>query len=442
MPLCAWKTAALAATLLGFVAPACASAAVSADQAVAHLNAQRLANGIPADVVQSPSMSDGCDKHNNYMSLNKRFAHGEQPGMPGYTPEGAGIAPGSGGSGEVLSGASAWDDAWENPWANAPLHLMHLFNPRLQAAGYADSHGYACMRTIGFRQLPAGATYSLPGNAVTGVSPISRGESPYSAADLAGVKGVTGYNIILWHAGGSSDVASAKLTGPSGLAEVRVVDSRTPTPGGGSWNRGAAVLVPVRALDAGAPYTVDVTFTDGATHHSTFRTASRDPKLELRVFGGEDGVLTVYAPALADLTAARVTGPGGEHPYIVDRDEPHRFQARGLPPGVYTACVQAGGPGTGYSPVALCGRAKVRVTQSVSVRAVKGGRLRVTVGKASIAPRRATLTLSTRSGRRLKVHRFRLVTRSFARPKGTAFFELVARPAGGYGPVSLAKRLR
>ena len=442
----AWTAAAVAVAAIlicGASAPAPATAAISADQAIAHLNAQRAANGIPG-VVHAPALSDGCDKHNNYMAVNRLgLSHGEQPGRPGYTAEGAGIAPGSGGS-EVLSAAGqTWDDAWANPWSTAPIHLLLMFSPFVQQAGYADSHGAACMRLTGFRSLPA-ASYSLPGNGATGVASIqTTRELPYTPAQLAGVSAATGYNILLWRPGATYDIAQATLTGPAGPVEVRAVDSRTSTPDGRGWRWGGAVLVPVRPLDADASYAVDVTFVDGGTHHSTFRTARLDPKLELRLFGSFDGKLTVYAPALAPLTAARIRGPGGrEHPYTIDPAEHHRFSARGLRPGIYEVCVQAGGPGTGYSPVAFCDRAEVRATQAVSVRAVRGRRLRVTVGTASIAARRATLTLRNRSGRTLKVYRFRLVTRSFPRPKGTASFDLRAKTAGGYVPVSLSKRLR
>lgn len=427
------------ALVLGCAAPA---AAISGEAAVAHLNAQRTANGIPGDVLHAPGLSDGCDKHNTYMKLNNQFAHGEQPDRPGYTREGAGIAPGSSGS-EVLSSASDWDNRWVNPWASAPLHLMSMFNPAVTGAGYADSHGFTCMRLGGFRVAPG--TYSLPGNGATGVASIqdSRGERPYSPADAVGVSGATGYNILLWRPGASYDIARATLTGPLGPVEVRPVDSRTRTPDGAGWGRSGAVLVPVRPLDAEATYAVDVTFTDGATHHSAFSTAPRDPQMEQMYVGaGWDGKLTVYAPALAAITAIQASGRKGPVTMTPDPTETHRFFARGLRPDIYTACVRAGGPGTGYSPRSQCETAEMRLEQKVSVKPAKGRRLRVTVAKAFIAARRATLTLSSREGRVLKVHRFRLVTRSFARPKGTASYVLRAKAAGGYLPIARTDRLR
>ncbi len=428
------------ALLLGCAAPA---AAISGDAAIAHLNAQRTANGIPGDVVHAPGLSDGCDKHNNYMALNRQFGHGEQPGKPGYTPEGAGTAPGSFGFSEVLSGAKAWDNGWVNPWANAPLHLMSMFNPAITGAGYADSHGYTCMRLGGLRVAPG--TYSLPGDGATGVASIqdATGERPYSPAQAAGLSGATGYNILLWRGGASYDIALATVTGPRGPVEVRPVDSRTRTPDGSRWGSSGAVLVPARPLDAEATYAVDVTFTDGATHHSVFSTAPRDPQLEgVRVGAGVDGKLTVYAPALAAITAIQVAGRKGPVTMTADPAEPHRFMASGLRPDFYTACVRAGGPGTGYSPRSACDTAEMRLDQKVSVKPAKGRRLRLTVGKAFIAARRATLTLSNRSGRVLKVHRFRLVTRSFARPKGAASYVLRAKAAGGYLPIARTDRLR
>jgi hypothetical protein len=85
---------ALAATLaLALVAPAPVLAqapGTSAPEAIAALNAQRAAHGIPADLVENPDYSLGCAMHMAYEALHgrSRVSHAEDPGLRGYTPLG------------------------------------------------------------------------------------------------------------------------------------------------------------------------------------------------------------------------------------------------------------------------------------------------------------------------------------------------------------------
>jgi len=261
----------LAAALL---APAAASA-VSDAEAVSLLNSQRALNGIPANLTVSPALSDSCAKHNAYLALNGGFlAHSEEPGRPGYTAEGAGLAGGSN-KGEVLTGGpDAWDAVRTNPWSNSPMHLWLMFQPAGGTTGYAANGRTVCMRFGLDGGAPAGV-YSLPGAGVTGVptrSDTSR-ENPYSPGDLVGVSDTqAGPPIIIWRVGGRADIARAGLTSPEGAAEVRLVDSRTPALDGTPHRFGSYVL-PVAPLGAGTTYTLEVGFTDGATYRTTFQTA-------------------------------------------------------------------------------------------------------------------------------------------------------------------------
>lgn len=52
-----------------------AAGGISDAEAVGHLNAQRRANGIPGDLAVDQALSDGCNKHNRYMSLNGGMQH-------------------------------------------------------------------------------------------------------------------------------------------------------------------------------------------------------------------------------------------------------------------------------------------------------------------------------------------------------------------------------
>lgn len=302
-----WSTAMVALAASGQVASS--SHAMSSAEAVAKLNAARAANGIPGDLTVHAGMSDGCAKHLNYLMLNNLFTHDEDPALPGYTPEGAKQVDGAGGS-EVLSGTATWDDQWSDPWADAPLHLQAMFDPLATESGWADAGELSCMR-FGYARAderPAGI-YTLPGDGATGVPPIqdSSGEGPYSTADVAGVPDRTGYNLLLWRIGGPDQIAAASLTGPRGAVDVRPIDSRSPTPTGGTlWD---PAIVPAVPLDAGARYTASVRFTDGATRTWSFTTATDRTGLD-RTEDASGSREPVSAGAEADgtaLTTQRVT---------------------------------------------------------------------------------------------------------------------------------------
>ncbi len=341
------KLAALAVALLcsAVIAVPANGAPASAESAVAHLSAQRVANGMPA-LAFSPSMSDGCAKHLNYLEVNGiGLSHDEDPTLPGYTPEGARQTPGSG-EGEVLAGDLPWDDAWSSPWRNAPLHLMLMFDPGAQASGYAAAGPRTCMR-FEYGGGPAGIS-TLPGDGATNV-PLgqdARGERPYSPADLVGEDSLTGFNLLIWRTGGPANIASASLVGPSGPVAVRVVDSRTPVPGGGTWPWGGAVLVPPAPLAPDADHQADITFTDGVTSSVRFRTASREVRSasvtfdQQDPFGGTGTYLTYETDSPAPGTLDVVRLPGGE------RVSTRVVSGRGSggasfyeSPGTYRACL-------------------------------------------------------------------------------------------------------
>src|SRR5215207_4342656 len=82
--------------------------AVAPAEALRLLNAQRAANGLPGDVVESTAMSDGCAKHVAYMASNATgLVSGEDPAKAGYTPEGDRQTLDSAGV-ELLSADATW----------------------------------------------------------------------------------------------------------------------------------------------------------------------------------------------------------------------------------------------------------------------------------------------------------------------------------------------
>ena len=253
------------------LAPAGASAATPA-QAIANLNAQRAANGIPAGITENPASSAGCAAHNNYERANGgTLTHSETPGNPGYTAAGDQAAGNS-----VLAEGTDWDTA--NPWETAPIHLAQLLDPYLWQMGVDDSDGYVCATTLppdaGFRASPATVVgYSYPGNGQTNwPTSETAAEGPFTPGDLVGLPQptVTGPYLYVLFAGpwpafsAPVTLTSATLTGPTGAVAIKTVDGSTPTPAGiplGDYIGSTAMLIPSAPLAAGATYTAQATGT-------------------------------------------------------------------------------------------------------------------------------------------------------------------------------------
>ena len=241
-----------------------AGAATSATQAVDFLKQQRSANGIPADITLDPNRTQGCANHIGYMHQNG-LGHGEDPGKPGYTPQGADTS-----SGEVLTqGIVGWTAA-SNPWDRAPLHQSLIFDPRVNAAGYAEDDTFACMR-FGFTVLapPQPIFYAFTGDTGRAGVPfreVVAGEGPYAPQEAVGIpQGVpTGPNILFFTSGfGSSNHAALYgLTGPGGRAvDVKFVDSTTPPPPKGGTFQAFTTggdMIPVDPLLPATSYTAKV----------------------------------------------------------------------------------------------------------------------------------------------------------------------------------------
>lgn len=243
--------------------------AVTGAQAVAALDAQRVAHGFPAGIAEVPAWSDGCAKHHVYQELNGGgLTHQEDPSRPGYTREGADAA-----SRAVLAAGSSWTSG--NPWETAPIHLHQLLAPRLARSGAADDERYSCMTTWGGMDRPAPAglvTYSYPGDGTTHRYAETASEAPYTPGDLVGLPQPRTTGPYLYVAvdapqGASrARVVAASLTGPEGAVDLRTVDNFTP--GLESFLPAGAELIPVDPLKPSSTYrasvALDVELGDGS----------------------------------------------------------------------------------------------------------------------------------------------------------------------------------
>lgn len=106
------------------------------DRALAFLNGIRKQAGLAA-VVEDATLSDGANKHANYLVLNASDVaqtgdyHSEDPAKPGYTKEGDDVA---GNSDIDPTCFGSWEVPMRN-WLNGPLHAIPLLSPDLDKVG-------------------------------------------------------------------------------------------------------------------------------------------------------------------------------------------------------------------------------------------------------------------------------------------------------------------
>ena len=287
----------LFACCAALAAPAGAQALTGA-AAVADLNAQRAANGIPGDLVERTDWTAACKAHDRYMELNHVFDPLEDPRKRGYTKDGAWA-----GTNSVL-GWGSWK-AGRNPWEHAPLGLMPLLSPRLTQLGVSASSRHLCATTTpGFLRAPRGrpSLYSYPGDGVGGV-PYEQWSYgvPVTPGDFVGLPAgiTTGPNLLVMaDIGGSAQFTHASLVGPGGAVDIRTVDNTTA--GLGSYMPTGGVIIPVEPLQPGGAYRAEATMAIGGAIVSrawTFITGLANPNTQLFVSSG-----LIY-----DATTRRVT---------------------------------------------------------------------------------------------------------------------------------------
>ena len=289
-------------------------------------NAERSANGLPTVSTINPAMEQGCADHDRYMFLNHSLAHGEDPGKPGYTPQGN-YQDGAQG-GEVLAEASGWSSTYE-PWTTAPIHLYPLFDPSVAQIGYADLDGFQCLRMRG-SDTPPPAGYVAPpafyawtsDHGPKYVSPSEHAaEYPYTPQQLLGIPPgqTTGPNILLFSAADRATPEQARLTGPNGDVAVGLVNANTQNAiGDGRWFLGGGVLIPTQPLMPMTAYTATIDWHDPAitsdnglfVQQFSFTTTHRPATLTMRLRADRRGRWRVIVTGTPKAAVA-LSGPDG-----------------------------------------------------------------------------------------------------------------------------------
>jgi hypothetical protein len=276
----------------------------TAAEEIGHLNAQRRENGIPDGLRNVSGLSLGCDQYENlYVARPGQNPHEELPGQPGYTPLGNLAANLS----DLANGVGAlplWGDhAIDNAWANAPLHLVSLFNPVARYAWFGAGPFGACMGTAPDNPLQSHARgrlvsprfFSLPGNGVGDVWPVQVvNDLPFAPQEAVHIPAgrPTGPNIILFPEGLQVRIDRAQLRSADGRGvALRVVTPATPTPPYPSGWRAVKYMgeevgdvwfvIPTRPLRGATHYRLTALWSDAAgrryTQRVRFKTLARSP---------------------------------------------------------------------------------------------------------------------------------------------------------------------
>jgi hypothetical protein len=247
-------------------------------EAIAFLDEQRAAAGIPASLALNAILSQGCSLHLAYLAANASnpdsSPHEENPAKPGYTALGAEAAEQS----DLVTGGAPPDlwSASENPWMGSfdygPLHFAALFDPASAEAWYSDDGQRYCMGTDGARRFESNPPrspelYSYPGNGQAGVPPkVEDIEWPTDPNTQAGLSGVTGPNLLfyfrsgaevmpgLWSPNRYPAIASATVVGPTGAVDVRT-----------AVDADADFVIPVSPLAANTKYVATVIWSVSGT---------------------------------------------------------------------------------------------------------------------------------------------------------------------------------
>jgi len=399
--------------------------ALSGAAAVAALNAQRAANGIPGDLVERPDWTAACVAHDHYMQRNGAVDQVEDPQKRGYTTQGAWAAR------NAALGRDTWTSE-HNPWEQTPIRLMQLLSPRLSALGASSSYHHVCATTWpGYLRAAPGqpSLYSYPGDGVAGV-PFEQWSFgiPFTPGDFVGLPAgfTTGPNLyVMADIGGEAKIVGASLVGPSGPVEIRTVDNNVDTLGG--YLPTGAIIIPVSALEPGGTYAASATLNVGGVtlaRRWSFTTRLADPRTVLFVASSVHVDASTRPPSITQGSiAVKTSSPAAVNVAIVRDGQTVASQA--LPnggswtppqePGSYQVCghqeaTSYYGSYDGCRPLHIRSQASFSHPTAITVKAALVGR--ILKYKLIVRPARGReVTLSARRRRGSRWHTFRTVVR-------------------------------
>lgn len=340
----------VAALVLAAASPArAASRFADGAAAIAYLNQQRAANGIPPVTDNQILATAWCPNEDN-------------------GPSGGELA-------RDLSGASAWS-ASASPWDSAPLHQFTIYNPEFLEAGDANVSNSACMGLGDIAPQLAAPSFNVylsdTGPATVPITETVSGEGPLAPQQTVGIPQgrQTGPNILLYARGfpgqqHSQDVNpvtwSLTASGQS-VTAIKMADTNTFLAFGlpGGFYDGADMIPP--PLQPRTQYQGSVTWQgpDGtmATQVFDFTTGGPLPNhlaiAAIQLDGGRSVLLRVDSLAANETIVAR-----GDGKVLAPRIAHARALLPHLAPGNWTACVTSGGGTTIYRAATRCVRFRI-----------------------------------------------------------------------------------
>lgn len=425
---------------VGAAAAPLAHADASGSDIVGWLDAQRVANGLPA-VTEDATASAGCLEYAQYLTRRPGTAGLYPPGVPaGLGPAGASVVADSiiywtRTGMPSLPNPGPWT-ATQNPYEEAAFHLPFLLAPRLARLGAAESGDYGCATAKGGDDRPApGAdiTYTYPGDGATGWTTsqwMPPGDRPGEQTPVMGP--VTGPHLYVFFDGPDFDptapakahVTAASLTGPGGVDVP--VDTWDDTTAEVPADLPSGVqLIPVAALAPSTTYTASVTalvtpVAGGPARSFTktwsFTTAAVRANHVLS-YGAYTDIWTgqTHASYASEAPNATVTATGPGTPATGTPIPPEPGSSAtfvSLPidrEGQWNVCVRSGGAGTDYRAVSVCTTVRLGGAPLLQVRPPAPApvptpaprkpratpKLKVSVGKAVKARRRGRVVTVT-----------------------------------------------
>jgi hypothetical protein len=310
--------------------------------AIAFLNQQRAANGIPPVTDNQELAFAWCPDEDN--------------------------GPSGGELGRDLSpDVSGWS-ATTSPWDNAPLHQQDMYNPLYAQVGDVNVEGQACLGAGAPLPEPSTPTfaafYSDLGPADVPTTETIYGEGPFAPQQLVGLPlgKPTGGQLILYVEGMGDEVRALSWTLSDAhgtpVPNVKLVDDTEATAAGyAQYLAGVGILIPP-PLKALSVYNLTVvwegTNSTTATQTLSFMTGGTPNQLDIYGSGnylyGESaargGILTVSRPGHTIRVA------------ISTRTRSRRYRGRlaisRLFPGRWQGCITSGGGTTGYQAKEQC----------------------------------------------------------------------------------------
>jgi hypothetical protein len=310
-------------------------------EAIAILNQQRQANGIPP-----------------VPNVNQNYA-------ASWCPE-EGTGPTGGETWTDVSTGENWGQD-ETPWTDAPLHQLTMYDPAMDTAGDVDVDGNACMGLGGDANQPtSGVTFYAfiweggPRNVPTSETVYS--EEPFAPGQVVGIPDgqATGPQPLLYPEGlgETPQAVSWTLTEANGTAVPNVQfvdDAKAVAAGYPSWafSPGGVMIPPV--LEPGTTYDGTVVWRgpgDGtSTQTFSFTTATAPATNNISVQAtpeGRSAKLTVRSSA--PTPTLTLTGPRISTPTLTSSGQ----TTVALAPGSWRACASSGGATTDYQQAQEC----------------------------------------------------------------------------------------